>query len=253
MILSFSGTGNSRYIANLLSEALDDEVCELNGLVSDTSPCSFESDKPFVVVCPTYCYAIPSPVKRLIMNASFSGCKDMYFVMTCGAGIGGAGNLNLKLCRKVGLNYMGTEKLVMPDNYLVMYDPSTYDEAKALVDSAPQRIDAIVQSIKSGVPFERNGNAVSGAVSAVGSRVFESFVGKPNKFSVSSDCVSCGLCEKSCPLHCISLKYGVPQWKSGCIHCLACICGCPQNAIDYGKATKHRRRHYLYPDGSLKK
>lgn len=253
MLLFFSGTGNSRYVAKLLADALDDEVCDLNDLVGSDSPVSFESEKPFVVVCPTYCYAVPSPVKKLLSSASFGGSTSMYFIMTCGAGIGGAGYLNSRICEKAGLKYMGTAKLVMPDNYLVMYEPSTFDEASALIESLPARLEPLSDAIKSGASLSGKGNAVSGAVSSVGSRLFESFVGKPSKFFVSDDCVSCGLCEKNCPLHCITLNDGIPQWKSGCIHCLSCLCGCPNNAIDYGKSTKGRRRHYLYPDGTLKK
>lgn len=251
MILSFSGTGNSRYIAGLLAKALEDEIVDLNRLVSSVA--AFDSDKPYVVVCPTYCYSIPVPVKELLCRAGYGGSREMYFIMTCGAGIGGAGYLNDKLCKSIGMHYKGTAKLVMPDNYLCMYEPSTYDEARSLVDSALERLDPLIGKIRDGADFDHGGNAVSGAVSSLSSKVFNAFIGKPSKFSVSERCTSCGLCEKNCPMHCISLKDGIPQWKSGCIHCLSCICGCPSNAIDYGKATKGRRRHYLYPDGTIKK
>lgn len=252
MILSFSGTGNSRYIAALLSKALGDEIVDLNPLVS-AGPCTFKSDKPYVVVCPTYCYSIPAPVNELLSRAEFRGSKEMYFIMTCGAGIGGADYQNDKLCKSIGMRCKGTAKFVMPDNYLCMYEPSTYDEARSLVDSAPERLSPLTEKIAVGSDFDHGGNVVSGAVSSVSAKAFNAFVGKPSKFHVSESCISCGLCEKNCPMRCISLKGGIPQWKSGCIHCLSCICGCPNDAIDYGKATKGRRRHYLYPDGTIKK
>ena len=124
MILYFSGTGNSRFVARLIADTLGDEVVSINAYLKDGSERSFSSETPYVVVCPTYCYAIPTAVRDFLLSASFSGSADMYFVMTCGASIGGAPYLNDRLCRRIGMNHMGTEKLVMPDNYLVMYEPS---------------------------------------------------------------------------------------------------------------------------------
>lgn len=253
MILYFSGTGNSRFVARLIADALGDEAVSINEHLINGSERSFSSETPYVVVCPTYCYAIPTAVRDFLLSASFfTGSSNMYFVMTCGAGIGGAPYLNDRLCRRIGMNHMGTEKLVMPDNYLVMYEPSCSDEAQALVDSAPQRLGGIIDSIKANEPIGSRSNAVFGSFSGAAAKIFNAAVGKPGKFTVSDSCTSCGLCEKNCPMGCITLKDGHPTWKSGCIHCLSCICGCPSNAIDYGRSTYGRRRHYLYPDGTLK-
>lgn len=252
MILSFSGTGNSRYLAQLIADALGDELVSVNELIADGKKPCLHSESPFVVVCPTYCYAIPSAVRNFLCSASFSGSGKMYFVMTCGAGIGGAPYLNERLCRRLGLEHMGTEKLVMPDNYLVMYPPSDFDEAQSLIDSARERSDGIIEALKAVKPIGSRSNPLFGVFCDASSRLFSAVVGKPGKFSVGKNCISCGLCEKNCPMGCISLKDGVPTWKSGCIHCLSCICGCPENAIDYGRSTVGRRRYYLYPDGTQK-
>ncbi len=59
-------------------------------------------------------------------------------------------------------------------------------------------------------------------------------------------CVACGCCVKVCPLGNIRLENRRPVWGKNCTHCMACIAKCPVEAIEYGKATKHKQR-YLCP------
>ena len=48
-------------------------------------------------------------------------------------------------------------------------------------------------------------------------------------------CISCGKCAQLCPLNNIQLVDGKPRWGSSCTQCMACICRCPQEAIEYGR------------------
>jgi Pyruvate/2-oxoacid:ferredoxin oxidoreductase delta subunit len=46
-------------------------------------------------------------------------------------------------------------------------------------------------------------------------------------------CNSCGMCEKSCPLSCISMPNGIPDIDyTECINCLCCNEICPQGAME---------------------
>ena len=65
-----------------------------------------------------------------------------------------------------------------------------------------------------------------------------------SKFSVDNNCNSCGLCTKVCPFENIELYKGKPMWHQHCTKCMACICRCPKEAIQYGKSTKNKGRYY---------
>ena len=251
MILYFSGTGNSRYSGILLGNALNDEVISINDRISGSNSAALKSEKPFVFVVPTYCYHIPSVVEEYIRRTEFCGEKA-YFVMTCGAGIGGAGAANKALCEEKGLEYMGTYTLVMPDNYLVMYEPSSREEAESRLAELPGKISEIAEIILGGAAFKDKNSILGKQVSKLGSKLFNAAFVKPGKFYATDACISCGTCVKNCSLHNISLVDGTPVWGDECVHCVACICACPQNAVEYGKGTKNRRRHYVYADGTLK-
>ncbi|MFR6667425.1 MAG: 4Fe-4S binding protein [Thomasclavelia spiroformis] len=36
-----------------------------------------------------------------------------------------------------------------------------------------------------------------------------------------------------------------PKWNNRCTQCMACIGGCPLNAIEYKKMTQNKVRYYL--------
>ena len=61
-------------------------------------------------------------------------------------------------------------------------------------------------------------------------------------------CVSCGKCAQRCPLNNIRISDGKPVWNGNCTHCMACIGGCPTEAIEYKSASKGNRRYYIMKD-----
>ena len=56
-------------------------------------------------------------------------------------------------------------------------------------------------------------------------------------------CTGCGKCSRACPVGNITLTDGRPVWNGRCIHCMACICGCPAEAVEYGKQSRGKPRY----------
>lgn len=68
----------------------------------------------------------------------------------------------------------------------------------------------------------------------------------PKPFKAADSCISCGLCEKACPVRNIHLKErGKPEWGSHCTMCLACYHSCPKHAIEYSCLTQKKVSIYL--------
>ena len=58
------------------------------------------------------------------------------------------------------------------------------------------------------------------------------------RFTVTEKCIGCGKCEQRCPMNNVKLKNNMPVWGTECTHCMACIAGCPEEAIEYGKRPR---------------
>ena len=53
MVLYFTGTGNSRYIAQHIAEAIDDELLSMNDRIKAGDYSPVETDERLVIVTPT--------------------------------------------------------------------------------------------------------------------------------------------------------------------------------------------------------
>ena len=54
MILFFSGTGNSAFVARKIARKIPDNYLNLFDRIKQQDYSEIHSEKPFVIVCPTY-------------------------------------------------------------------------------------------------------------------------------------------------------------------------------------------------------
>ena len=101
MIFYFSGTGNSRYCAKRLAHRLGDEAVDAFPFLRDDHFPALTSRSPWVFVSPTYGWQLPRIFEALLRGGRFSGSRDAYFVMTCGAEIGDPIPRLEALCRDI--------------------------------------------------------------------------------------------------------------------------------------------------------
>ena len=246
MILYFSGTGNSKYVAKRIADALGDEIVNLNDRIkaSDTSP--VETGERLIVVTPTYAWRIPRVVRDWLLRTEPRGAKQAWFVMTCGSEIGNANKYNRELCAEKAISCMGTAQIVMPENYIAMFSAPQADEARQIVAKAESSIDRAIAAIQANQPFAptRN-NLYDRFMSGPVNPIFYKFFVKANAFAASSACIGCGQCAKRCPMNNITLKDSKPVWGRNCTHCMACICYCPKEAIEYGKKSVGQPRYHF--------
>lgn len=243
MILYYTGTGNSAFAAKRIGAALEDEVLNLFERLrgGDCSP--LKSEKPWVVVCPTYAWQLPHIVRDHLLNTELQGSRELYFVLTCGSGIGNAGGYARELCQQKGMIYRGCTAVVMPENYLAMFKVPGEEKSREIVRKALPVMDEAAKHILRGEPFPEKITAADRLISGVVNRSFYALSIKDSKFTVSEKCSSCGLCTKVCPMNNVRLEDGKPRWQSNCTHCMACITRCPAEAIEYGRKSVGQPRY----------
>ena len=246
MILYYTGTGNSRHLARILAEKLEDELVSAAEMIREGKRGDFHSEKPWVFVCPTYGWQIPHIFRDFIRDAAFSGSREAWFVMSCGSETGNAAKGIRALCVEKQFHFHGVSQIIMPENYIALFAAPAPETAEKLVRIGEKRAERAAALIAAGQDFppvrpRLKDKIASGPVNAV----FYSFFVKDRKFRTTDQCVSCGKCVESCLLHNISLEQGRPVWHGHCTHCMACISRCSTGAIEYGKHSVGLRRYYL--------
>ena len=246
MVLYFTGTGNSRYLARRIAEGLDMPLYDLNTCIKagDTAP--VQTGQDVVLVTPTYAWRIPRLVRDWLLHTELNGATQVWFVMTCGSEIGSADRYNQALCREKGLTCMGTAQLIMPENYIAMFNAPQPEEARQIAAKAEPDIDRAIAAIREERAFPPTrcklyDRFMSGPVNPI---FYGCFV-KDRAFTVSDACTGCGQCVRLCPTNNITLQEGTPVWGGDCTHCMACICRCPTEAIEYGRKSIGKPRYHF--------
>lgn len=252
MIIYFSGTGNSRFAAELLAKQLNDELLDAGRRIKAGERDKLCSDHPWIFVAPVYAWRMAGVFTNYIRKTHLSGSRDAYFVLTCGSEIGNAGKYAAKLCEEKGLDYKGVLGVAMPENYIAMFNAPSEEESRAIVAKAKPVLTQGVEWIRQGKPFPEGKISIfdrlkSGAIN----EGFYKFYVKADAFYAKDACIGCGACVNACVLNNIHLEDGKPVWGKDCTHCMACICGCPAEAIEYGKTSFGKPRYQCPKDESV--
>ena len=136
MIVYFSGTGNSRFAAEYLVKQLEDELLNAGQRIKAGEKDTLHSDRPWVFISPIYAWRMANVMTEYIRSTKLTGSQDAYFILTCGSDIGDAGKYVAQLCEKKGLNYRGVLSLVMPENYIAMFNAPSEKKARAIIEKA---------------------------------------------------------------------------------------------------------------------
>lgn len=244
MVIYFSGTGNSRYVAEGVAQLTGDECVNMADHIKKGQTGDFQSEKPYVFVTPTYAWRIPKVAASFIENSRFSGSKAAYVVQTCGDSAANSAKYAEKLCKKCGFDYRGFAFVFMPENYIAMFEAPDKQTASSQIEKAEKYIRSIAEAIAEGKtlsPKPVNGSAK--LMSSVVNPFFYMSISAKG-FSVSDQCVGCGKCVEACPMGNVKLADKTPVWGKNCTHCMGCICSCPAEAIEYKKKTAGKTRFY---------
>lgn len=246
MILYFSGTGNSGYIAKRTAQIIGGEAVDLFDRIRSKDCSPIDANGETVTVCaPTYAWRIPHILTDYLKKTPIENCRGIYFLMTCGDDIGNAEKYLRKLCNQIDKEYMGCAYFRMPENYIAMFTAPNDEQAERIIAKSEKKITETAEAIARGEKLPRiEVNTVGRLKSGIVNTAFYALYVKADKFYATEKCVSCGKCEKLCPLANITVTDGKPVWGKDCTHCMACICKCPAEAIEYGNKSQGKNRYY---------
>ena len=247
MILYFSGTENSKFVAEQMAKQLGDTTVSANEIIKNGIYDPLKDEKRFVIVSPIYAFAPVKTLETLLRQVPLVGAKKVWFVMT------GAGKLSVskfywkKYAKEKGLDYMGTAHIKMPQNYIVYFNLEYKQKNEKTIAEAIPEIEELSRLVNENTAFTDNdmGKAYYLLTAAVRGPYYALFI-KSKKFRAENTCICCGKCATVCPLNNISIHDGKPIWGKKCTHCMACINLCPSKSIEYGNKTVGKNRYNFF-------
>ena len=273
MIFYFTGTGNTKWVAKQISEAIGEELFYIPDLIRKGQyQFELKQNETIGFCFPTHGWQPPRIVrefiKKLIINYQLSApaplaCKARtvncycWALTTCGDNMGETMTILNKDLATIGLQATTQFAVVMPESYVCLPFMYTDTEEKehAKINQAQQMLPHIISVIR-----ERT-TGVEELVKGGTPRLYSYVIGayfnarmvNDKKFTVDEDvCIKCGKCIKVCPVD--NIQGTPPEWihNGRCTSCLACYHYCPVHAINFGKITRKRDQYYFNKRGDQK-
>ncbi len=235
MILYFSATNNSQYVADMIAEQTHDFAYSILDIQNINI-----IDQYLGFVFPTYLWGLPSIVDEYMKNI-FINIDDntyVYFVATYGTTCGQIGTFINKHLENKNIKLSAMYSVKMVDSYTPIFDLSNKDKINKIQQKENPQIQEIINHINHKDTGDYIHNKVPMPLVKAGHAVYEP-VRKTKHFHVEKSCIGCGLCAINCPIHVIEMKNNRPTWvKDKCVMCLRCLHHCPMFAIQYSNTTQ---------------
>ena len=237
MIVYFSSTGNSKYVAKRIAESVGDWTRSITTFDYGDF-IEIKKDKSLGIVCPTYFFGIPENVEEFLRKMKLYVDPDAYcyFVTTYGGDSGHPEIPMEAILKERGITLSASYSVKMPENYTPMFDVNDQKAIDAVLEAAEPAIDGVISHIKN----RDKGTFIESSMPSTPEESHRQYdeARHTSNFTVSDACVTCMLCIKRCPSRAIELADGKPHWrKDMCTLCLGCLHRCPQFAIQYGDST----------------
>jgi ferredoxin len=257
LILYFSGTGNTDYVAHYVAERLARPgVDVMVRPIEAQAPGELPGHDLLVAGFPVYACDAPGLFQEYVASLPPGEGRGAFAFCTKGAYAGNAVTRNLARLAARGYRPLGGAAIGMPGTdglsmvgkhswlarTALEKDYDHLDAADALVEEIAMAVDAaLAASSRRPVAGEqdtarlRSEPGLADRMWAWAYRVSERWA--LDRFHADASCSGCGLCVRICPTANIELQDGCAFFGDACALCLRCLHACPEEAIQIGRLT----------------
>ena len=247
MILYFSATGNSLFVARQLAKQLKESLLPLTEAIQQ----DLTAEKRIGLVFPTYDFNLPPALPEMVSRLKISPQSYVFTVVTCGSMAGNCIWTLRRLLRKKGIELAYSNKVSVPDNSALAFGRNP-NKQLGKFEHVPARMKQIIRELQ----------AESHTLHYSWFSLLSWLLGRPAVTrgmihflgpKVNADkCIGCNKCVRVCPMKNITLTNQKAFFGDHCTVCLACVHACPQQAISTNGQETRKERQYRNPQIKLK-
>ncbi len=230
----FSGTGNSRYIAEYFSRTMG---CEHYSIEEDIDFKKLISTNDPITFCyPTYGSCVPFIMREFILEyKKYLNDKKLIILSTQLLFSGDGARVLTELLEDIKYKVIYAEHFNMPNNICnlpIFTNPSKKKIGK-YISKANKKINKISKYIKKGTIKKRGFNIISKYLGLISQRIYFKDIEEKakNDVRITRDCILCGKCVRICPTHNLEKVGSRIEQKGKCTLCYRCVNECPVKAI----------------------
>lgn len=247
LMLYFSGTGNSKYIAQRFCEKMNavchsiEETVDFSALIT--------ADNTIAFCYPIYGSCVPRIMREFVTQYR-ALLTDKRLIVFCTQMLfsgDGARALTDLLTEDAKERVLYAEHFNMPNNLVnfALFRIKNGEENKSTLKKADKKIDRVCADLLSGKRMLRGFSLGSRLLGMTQNKAFPAMEDAyRNDVRSDADCISCGLCVKLCPMHNLTLTDGKVEQRGNCTLCWRCVNACPKQAITVGIHTKPKKQYH---------
>ena len=245
IMIYFSGTGNSKNVAELFSRKLHTSCYSIEG---DVDFSKLILSEEIIAFCyPIYGSRVPRLMREFVANHMDSlknkkliiFCTQMYFS-------GDGARVFTDMFPNGFPEVIYAEHFLMPNNVCnVFITPLPGKKAiQKYLSKANIKMQNVCDDIANGVIKKRGFNLVSRAFGLIQGAFFPRLERwAQGRVRVDNDCNNCQLCVSVCPTHNFEFKDDTVEAKNNCMMCFRCINKCPKKAIAVSLRGKVKKQY----------
>lgn len=250
MIIYFSATGNSQYVAERIAYAINGRTLSITSCMKEKQyRLELEENEILGIISPTYSWGLPVIVKEFLEKMKLNTIPSyLWFTATYGTTSGQVGYFANEILQKKQYTFSAYFSVKMPDTWTPTYNLSNHKHIERINKKAEKEIDFLIDKINYRTTGDFMRKKIPVPIAKLFYRIEYNTMRKTRHFHVEHTCIGCGLCAKQCPISAIDITNKQPAWnQEQCVMCLSCLHHCPKFAIQYGKRTKKHGQYVHFP------
>ena len=233
VILYFSGTGNSKFIAELFCRKIK---CKCHSIEESQNFGTLIASEEVIAFCyPVYGSRVPR-IMREFAGKYMDLLQNKKVIIFCTQMIfsGDGARAFTYIFPQNFFKVIYAEHFFMPNNVSNLFITPLASERKIkkYIIQAEEKMQVVCSNISSGIIKKRGFNPVS-RILGLPQGIIMPLIEKITSGSIRihKTCIQCRLCVSMCPMKNLDFQNGNIIHTSNCIICYRCINRCPQKAI----------------------